>query len=279
VGPRATSGLAVVACSIASDDTPQAMALSVTFDSLVVTEEDGITCVRMNHPPANALSPDLLADGTKLLELLHQEPPAAVVITGTDRFFSGGVDLKIAPTLDAEGQGRMVDGINRLFAGWYAMTCPVVAAVNGHAVAGGLILALCAEVRIGARGASYGLTEAKVGIPYPAAAMLTVKAELDPGVARRLVLEAELIDAERALELGVFDELAAPEEVMIRAMQHAAALAAMPRRAYAEVKRQLRGTTIEAMRTAIENDPMAAGWTSDETAEAVRSVLEGPRPG
>jgi enoyl-CoA hydratase len=168
----------------------------------------------------------------------------------------------------------MVDGINRLFAGWYGLACPVVAAVNGHAVAGGLILALCADLRVGARGASYGLTEARVGIPYPVAAMMAVKAELAPGVARRLVLEAELIDAETALRYGVVDELEEPQQVLPRSMQLAANLAALPTRAYAEIKRQLRGETIDSMGAAIERDPMAAGWISDETAEAASSLLD-----
>jgi enoyl-CoA hydratase len=249
------------------------MALDVTFDSLVLSETEGVLCVRMNRPPANALSPQLLADGTGLIEALRADPPAAVVITGSDRFFSGGVDLKLAPTLDRAGQAEMVDGINRLFAGWYALPFPVVGGVNGHAVAGGLILALCADLRVGATGASYGLTEARVGIPYPAAAMMTVKAELAPQSARRLVLEAELIDADTALEYGVLDELAPPQEVLPRALELAVELAALPSRAYAEVKRQLRGETIDAMAAAIETDPMATGWISGETAEAASSVL------
>ena len=74
----------------------------------------------------------------------------------------------------------MVAGINRLFIDWYSFPRPVVAAVNGHAVAGGAILALCADRRIGAADATYGLTELRVGVPYPAAAIACVRAELSP---------------------------------------------------------------------------------------------------
>ena len=80
--------------------------------------------------------------------------PAAVVLTGSGGFFSGGVDLKLAPTLSADEQRGMVAGINRMFADWYGFPRPVVAAVNGHAVAGGMILALCADHRVGSRAAT-----------------------------------------------------------------------------------------------------------------------------
>src|SRR5919204_1487415 len=166
---------------------------------LPLRSADGVAVVRIERPPANALSPGLLAEGVELAERLRGDLPAAVAITGSGRFFSGGVDLKLAPDLPVSDQRAMVAGINRLFCEWYDFPRPVVAAVNGHAVAGGLILALCADRRIGARGATYGLTEVRVGAPYPAAALGVVRAELGPGAARELVLGGELIDAERAL--------------------------------------------------------------------------------
>ena len=168
----------------------------------------------------------------------------------------------------------MVAGINRLFCEWYDFPRPVVAAVNGHAVAGGLILALCADHRVGARGASYGLTETRVGTPYPAAALAIVRAELAPAAARRLVLGAELLDADRALELGLVDELAEADAVLERALEVSRQLAALPTATYEAVKRQLRGGVAAAMRAEAERDPLAAGWLSAETPEAARRALE-----
>ena len=163
----------------------------------------------------------------------------------------------------------MVAGINALFAGWYGFWHPVVAAVNGHAVAGGLILALCADHRVGADGARYGLTETRVGIPYPAAAIGVVKAELAPEIARRLVLGAELIDSSLAREWGVVDELAPAERVLERALAVARGFAGLPPKTFTEVKRQLRSNALEAIGAAVEQDPMAAGWLNAEAAEAV----------
>ena len=246
---------------------------------LELERHEKVLVVRINRPPANALVPELLEEGRRLVEELGSDPPPAVVITGAGEFFSGGVDLKVAPRLPREEQARMVAGINALFAGWYGFWHPVVAAVNGHAVAGGLILALCADHRVGADGAKYGLTEARVGVPYPAAAIGVVKAELAPGTVRRLVLGAELIDSRLAREWSVVDELAPPERVLERALAAAGELADLPTQTFSEVKRQLRGATVEAMNAAVEEDPLAAGWLHAETPEAAEAVFRQRRGG
>jgi enoyl-CoA hydratase len=240
---------------------------------LDIEDRDGVRVVVINRPPANALVPELMEEGRALVGELIREPPEAIVLTGAGDFFSGGVDLKVAPTLSLDDQRRMVEGINALFAAWYGYPHPVVAAVNGHAVAGGLILALCADHRIAAAGATYGLTEVRVGIPYPAAALGVVKAELEPGVARRLVLGAELIDAERAHEWGLVDEVAPPEGVLGRALEAARDLAALPAHTFAAVKRQLRATALQAITSGIEEDPAATSWLHGETRAAAASAL------
>src|SRR5205814_9717391 len=97
---------------------------------------------------ASALARDLVAEGQEVRGQLARSGPGAVVLVGRDRFFSAGMDLKAAPQLSISEQRETVAGINRLFSSWYAFPRPVVAAVNGHAVAGGLILALCADYRV-----------------------------------------------------------------------------------------------------------------------------------
>src|ERR1700716_1589110 len=112
-------------------------------DHVSVEPRGDIAFVRIDRPPANARDVELLAEVVAMQERLAADAPAAVVITGREGFFSAGVDLKLAPTLDAEAQAAMVDGINRMAAGWYGFPRPEGCAVNGHAVRGGLVLALC----------------------------------------------------------------------------------------------------------------------------------------
>ena len=248
------------------------------MSELVRIEERGdVALVTIDRPPANAMDRELLEAGHAVLGDLAGREPGAVVLAGREGFFSAGVDLKYAPTLDEAGQRALVAGINRLFAGWYSFPRPVVAAVTGHAVAGGFILALCADWRVVSTEGRFGLTELRAGLPYPAAAIMTVLAELDPPAARRFVLRAHLVDSQAALDAGVFDEIAEPAEVGPRALARAEELAALPRTAYGTIKRQLRGETIAAMdRVLAGEDPaLTVGWLSDETAAAAAATLRG----
>jgi len=217
------------------------------------------------------MDPQLLEEGRRVADELGADPPAAVVLTGREGFFSAGADLKIAPTLDADGQRGMVEGINAIFAGWYGFPRPVVAAVNGHAIAGGLILALCADYRVGSSEGKYGLTELKAGLPYPSVAMAVVRAELYEPAARRLVLGADLVDAKAALEAGAFDEVAEPDQVLHRATEVARALSLLPSEAYAKVKGQLRGPVLDA--ALAQPDPLLEGWAGAEAADAASNIL------
>jgi enoyl-CoA hydratase/carnithine racemase len=247
----------------------------VSYRHLQVEERGEVAVVRIDRPPANALDPELLDEGHRVVEELAQAAPGAVVLTGRDGFFSAGVDLKLVPTLDDAGQRAMVSGINRLFAAWYGFPRPVVCAVNGHAIAGGLILALCGDYRVGAPEGKLGLTEIRAGVGFPVAAMAVVQAELSAPVARRLVFLAELVDPLEALELGALDEVVEAEDVLPRALQVAGELGALPTQAYQRVKGQLRAPTIETIRST--EDPLLRSWTSPETGNAAQSVL-GPRP-
>jgi enoyl-CoA hydratase/carnithine racemase len=241
-----------------------------------IEEAGDVAVVRIDRPPANAMDLDLLAEGHEVRERLAADDPAAVVLVGRDRFFSAGMDLKAAPQLSTAQQRDTVAGINRLFVGWYAFPRPVVAAVNGHAVAGGLILALCADYRVCSTEGQLGLTELRAGLPYPLAAISVVRSELPPNAARRLVLGASLVEPPEALALGVVDELRPPDEVLPRAVEVATDLAALPRASYGTVKRQLRGPPIEALERALgggAGDPALDAWVGAETAEAAAGIL------
>jgi enoyl-CoA hydratase len=229
--------------------------------SITVEKRDAVALVTIDRPPANAMSPDLLVEGLEVVERLSEEEPGAVVLTGRPGYFSAGVDLKVAPTLDAAGQAEAVLGINRLFAAWYRMPFPVVGAITGHAIAGGLILALCCDYRIGGRSGKFGLTEVRVSIGYPVAALAVVQAEMSPEVARRLALRADLVDADAAFAAGLFDEQVDDDQVLERALALGAELAELPALAYAQTKLAMRAATIAtANAAAAGEDPLTESW-------------------
>lgn len=232
--------------------------------SYVTIEQRGdLAVLRLDRPPANALVPEVLDEFDQAREQLLADEPRAVVVTGREGYFSAGVDLKVAPTLDAEGQRAMVDGINQLVIGWYGFPRPVVAAVTGHAIAGGMVIALCADYRVGASEGKLGFTELKVQVPYPVGAIAIVQAELSPPAARALVLRSHLVEADEALRLGMVDELAGPEEVFERACDVAAEMAEFSGETYTRTKLDLRGATLRRIEAAVEaGDPLAQAWLS-----------------
>jgi enoyl-CoA hydratase len=229
---------------------------------LTLADSDAITSVTIDRPPANAMTVELLDELVTTLEELAAEPPRAIVLAGREGFFSAGVDLKAVPGYGPAEQREMVGGINRMAIAAYGIRCPLIGAVTGHAIAGGLVLALCCDVRIASSAGRYGLTEVKVGVPYPQAAIITVRAELAPHAARRLALGNALTDAQDCVSLGVFDEAAPADAVVSRAHEAAAELGAMPGDVYARTKRDLRGEALEQMRARAANDPLLQTWVS-----------------
>jgi enoyl-CoA hydratase len=227
---------------------------------VTLADSAGITRVTIDRRPANAMTVELLDELVASLDELAAEPPTAIVLAGIEGFFSAGVDLKAVPGYGPLEQRQMVEGINRMAIAAYAMPCPLVGAITGHAIAGGLVLALCCDVRIASGTGRYGLTEIKVGVPYPQAAITAVRAELAPHAARRLVLGNALIDANECVSLGVFDEAAAPDSVLPRAHEAAAELAAMPSDVYARTKRELKDEALAQMRAGAANEPLLHTW-------------------
>jgi enoyl-CoA hydratase/carnithine racemase len=243
--------------------------------SNVTVESRGeLAVVRLDRPPANALNPDVLDQFESARQQLAADPPGAVVLTGRERFFSAGVDLKLVPTMTPEDQRAMVDGINRLVLGWYGFPRPVVAAVTGHAIAGGMVIALCADYRVGASEGKLGLTELRAGVPYPVAAIALVRAELAAPAARALALRAHLVEPDEALRLGLVDELAGAGEVLERACDVAEQMARFGGDSYARTKLELRGETLARVRAAVDaGDPLLEAWLDDDSPHAAATVL------
>lgn len=221
---------------------------------------DGVRVLTVDRPPANAMDVGLLEEVVAAVEQVAAAPPAALVLAGRPGCFSAGADLKAVPQYGPEDQRRMVEAINAMALGVYALPCPVVGAITGHAIAGGMVLAIATDIRIASSEGRYGLTEVRVGVPYPQAAIGIVQAELAPHAARVLALGAELTDAARCLRLGVFDEVVEADRVLPRALEVATALAALPAGVFTRTKRDMRATTIARLREAAARDPLLDRW-------------------
>lgn len=198
----------------------------------------------LNYPPRNALDLDAIVElGTVFKSYASDRP---LIMTGAGETFSAGVDVKAFASYSDETRATFFKAITRMTAALCSIAAPVVAAVNGHALGGGLVLTLCADYRIAVDADhKFGLTEARAGVPFPDGPTEIIKAEVPAALLRHLTLSSSVVSAHLLHEHCVFDELVDPDLLGARAEEVAADLAAQP--AFGAVKRQIRGALIERL--------------------------------
>jgi enoyl-CoA hydratase len=206
-------------------------------------QADGVVIARLARPPVNALDLELVRAIDGAVAGAIETGARALVLTGAGRCFSAGIDTKVVPSYDAATRRAAGEAIDAMVATICSAPLPVIAAVNGHAFGGGLVIALACDIRIAAR-ADYrlALNEVAAGVPFPPGPLAIVRADLDPSVVRDLCLTGREIGPDEALGMRVVDELVDPSELLDRARERALTLAQFP--AYAVVKAQVRGPVI-----------------------------------
>jgi enoyl-CoA hydratase len=222
---------------------------------------DGVALLEMNAGKANAISPDWLARMSGLLDEVEREKARALVVTGHESFFSAGLDLPTLLPLGRDEIVRLMRQFDAFMLRLFEMPRPVIAAVNGHAIAGGCVLALQADERLMAAGtAKIGLNEVALGIGLPAAALEPLRFAVP---ARSLVsvgLEGRLFSPEEALGVGLVHEVVPPVELLARALARAQKLSATGAAGFANVKSGLRAPSVAAIRAAWASGD-AERWT------------------
>jgi len=230
---------------------------------------DGVTIVRFDHPPVNALDLDLLE--VIIGSMRSVEGP--VVITGAGRCFSAGVDLRAIVDGGAEYAEGFVTALSEAFLAVFDHPAPVIAAINGHAIAGGCVFAMCADVRL-MSGGTIGLTELAVGVPFPVAALEICRFTMGTS-ATRAALQAKMIDADTALARGWIDAIVPNDDLIAQAIATARELGDYSPAAYAATKRQLHQPTRSAIDAGVAIDEkVRARWMTEETRSRVAAFLE-----
>jgi enoyl-CoA hydratase len=248
----------------------------MSSDHVSLERNGAIAVVQLKRPPANAIEMEFGREVEAAFDVALRDEPEAMVLTGSGRFFSGGLDLKVVPTYTELQQQEFLRSLNGMIGKLYACPIPVVGAINGHAIAGGFILALTTDYRIGPTAdALFGLTEARAGIPFPAATMAVLQAELAASDVRYATLAARNFGPEEARARGVLDELQPAAALLERAIEVARNLASMPADGYRRIKHQVRRAAIDRIEqlTATDADPMLGGWLSPEALEASAAIL------
>jgi enoyl-CoA hydratase len=198
------------------------------------------------------------------------------VLTGQGGMFSAGVDLIRARDGGARYIRKFLPVLNKMFDAVFNFPKPVVAAINGHAIAGGCVLACCADRRLMARGAGrMGITELLVGLPVPALAFEVMRFVAAPQHFPALVYSGATFPPDEAHGLGLIDEIVEPRALLDRAIADARTLAALSSQAFAVTKRQLRLDATDRMKKHGRRiDAEAAKiWTSPKATETIREYV------
>jgi enoyl-CoA hydratase len=231
--------------------------------------------IRLDHGKANTLDMEMLQqlDG----ELRASEAEDSVIITASGSIFSAGVDLF-----------RLLDGgpayvrdflplLTSVLMRIYDFPRPVVAAVNGHAVAGGCLIACACDIRIMASGTGrIGLTELLVGVPFPSVPLEIVRAVMPQHVLRRIIYEGGTYLPDEALRIGLVDEVVvSPDALIARATELAEKLARIPREVFTLTKRRLRADLSDVLkRNANDEKEILRIWADPKTHEHIRGYIQ-----
>ncbi|HJQ60189.1 MAG TPA: enoyl-CoA hydratase/isomerase family protein [Vineibacter sp.] len=214
---------------------------------------DHVAVVTMNTNKVNAQNPTFFADLHAAFDRLDTTfSDCAVVLTGTGAVFSAGLDFDYHFPLFARRSPKEVDAWLDAYRATnlrlFTYPRPTVAAVNGHAYAGGLITALACDHRIAAEGAlQFALNEVPIGIPMPAIYAEIIKHAIGPRAGNEITLFGQVYDLEAAVRLGVIGKAAAPVQLIDAAVAWAAQVPADSFPAYAFTKRALQATTLAAI--------------------------------
>lgn len=227
----------------------------------------------LSGTPKNALSRALMERVTREVKAARGQP---VLVRGDGDTFSAGLHLKELASLDAAGIAAFLGALEDMVDALFSHDAPLVAAVGGHAIAGGCVIALACDARIATSSprARVGLNEVALGLTFPPKTWRLVRHAVPAPSAPRVLLGGALFAPEQALALGLVDELA--DEPLARAQARLAELAAHPPAAYAEVKRALRAGVLDVTpaERARYHDVVLPMWRSDDLKARLLAVLK-----
>lgn len=248
------------------------------MDRLVLRTPHGLVHeLNLARAPVNALNPALCTDLCRAIDEAIADGARGLVLSGGPKVFSAGLDVPYLVSLGAD-RAALAAAWERFFDCVRALAeapIPVVAAIGGHAPAGGCVLALCCDYRVMASGPfRIGLNETRVGLAAPEGIQHLLRRAVGPHRAERLLVTGELVDAEQALAIGLVDELTEIEAVATRARVWLDELLALPSQPVLQTRAIARQDLVDAVQPGrIQLDRFIDAWYSADTQAGLRALM------
>jgi enoyl-CoA hydratase len=242
---------------------------------IVLSRRGSVALLRMTHGKANALDLEFCEALTGELNDCARSDARALVLTGDGRMFSAGVDLLRVVDGGAPYVRTFLPSVNRMFETLFSFPKPVVAAVNGHAIAGGCVMACAADYRVMAREPGrIGIPELLVGVPFPVVPFEILRFAAPPQHLQAMAYRGLTLTADLALQQGLVDAVVAPERLLDEAVEIAESLAAIAADAFELTKRQMREPALQRIRGGAAVDAAVhEAWASPATLNAIRDYV------
>jgi enoyl-CoA hydratase/carnithine racemase len=244
-----------------------------------LTKEDKVALLRLTKSVTNPIDLALTSALHDAVREVSEDPAVTGVVlgSGNDKFLSIGFDLPSLFALGRSAFGDFCAAFDRMFLDLYALPKPVVAALTGHAIAGGGVLALGCDYRVIAEGRKLiGLNEVKLGVPVPYAADCAVRALLAPRDAKTVLEGGDFHEPPAALAMGLVDEVRPAAEVWPAAVERARRLGSTPGGAYRIIKANRVDPVlaeIEARRTG-RQEAFLDCWFAPDTRERLAAAIQ-----
>ena len=244
--------------------------------AVTLKRDGGIGIVHLDRAHANAINDAFVESLLSVLAEAESDPAiGGVLVTAGGKIFCPGLDLQELSALDRESMERFMWRFSAAVLAFYTFPKPVVAVLHGHALAGGCVLALCADWRMLRRGAITGLNEVKVGVPLPFGVALIVREAVPKNKIAEVALLGRNFSDEAAIAAGLADELADAEGIEAASRARLEEFVAKDAFAFAVTKRYLRSGVVERVRASnrLLIPEWLDGWFSDGTRARIAAIV------
>lgn len=239
--------------------------------------ESNIATVHLADGKVNAMNIEWCQQFSQtLVDLETNDEVHTVVLTSAERVFSAGVDLKRVVAEDPAYVQPFIDALSKSFRDAFIFPKPMVVAINGHAIAGGCIVASCGDVRLSHSRARIGLPELRVGVPLPSIAVEVMRRVAAPHAFQAMLNSGANYRDEHAIRVGLADEIVGKEELQETALERAKRLAEIPSATFRLMKQQIRQPSLERadQLEAKFGRQVREAWNSPEIRAAVKAYAD-----